>query len=190
LGDYGSEKDSEAKRVYALLGIVGPFLAYFFVGISISLAPWFNWSKHALSDLGHALRSESALYYNFGLAAAGLLIAIYAVTSLMSRAKYAGLCLAASAFSLQLVAVFDEIYGEAHLLVSEIFFILLLLSSLIYAVERRSIIAWLSFMIGLGAWVFYWMKIYHAGVAVPEIISSTAAISWIITSALEALRKK
>ena len=177
-------------RIYALLGIIGPLLAYLFIGISIASAPWFRWSKNALSDLGHALRSESALYYNFGLAAAGLLIAIYAVTSLMSRAKYSSLCLAASAFSLQLVAVFDEIYGRTHMLISVIFFVLLLLASVIYAVEKRSIIAGLSFAVGLCAWMFYWMKIYRAGVAVPEIISATAATSWIILSALEILCKK
>ena len=177
-------------RIYALLGMIGPLLAYLFIGISIASATWFRWSKHALSDLGHALRSESALYYNFGLAAAGLLIAIYAVTSLIGRAKYSGLCLAASAFSLQLVAVFDEIYGHAHMIVSVMFFVLLLLSSLIYAIEKRSILAGLSFILGFSAWLFYWMKLYSAGVAVPEIISATAAISWIILSALEELRKK
>jgi len=185
-----SKKNTRDERIYALLGIIGPLLAYLFIGISIASAPWFRWSKNALSDLGHALRIESALYYNFGLAAAGLLIAIYAVTSLMKRAKYAGLCLAASAFTLQLVAVFDEIYGRTHMLVSVMFFVLLLLASLIYAVERRSLIAALSFAVGLGAWLFYWMKVYRAGVAVPEIISATAAISWIILSALETLRKK
>jgi len=169
--------------------VIGPLLAYFFIGISISSAPWFEWSKNALSDLGHALKSESAVYYNFGLAAAGLIIAIYAVTSLMSSAKYSGLSLAASAFSLQLVAVFDEIYGRTHMLVSVIFFVLLLLSSLIYAIEKRSILAGLSFILGFSAWLFYWMKLYSAGVAVPEIISATAAISWIIISALETLRK-
>jgi len=185
-----SKKNMRNERIYASLGIIGPLLAYLFIGISIASAPWFRWSKNALSDLGYALRLESALYYNFGLAAAGLLIAIYAVTSLMNEAKYAGLCLASSAFVLQLVAVFDEIYGRAHMLVSVIFFVLLLLASLIYAVEKRSIIAGISFAVGLCAWILYWMKIYRAGVAVPEIISATAAISWIILSALETLRKK
>jgi len=190
LEDHASKRHVRYRRVYALLGVVGPLLAYFFIGVSIVLAPWFRWSKHALSDLGYALRSESALYYNFGLAAAGLLIAIYAVTSLMSHAKYAGLCLAASAFSLQLVAVFDEIYGYTHTLVSTIFFVLLLLSSLIYAAERRSILASFSFTVGLCSWIFYWMDLYSAGIAIPEIISATAAILWIIFSALETLREK
>jgi len=178
------------KHAYALLGVIGPLLAYLFIGISIASAPWFRWSKNALSDLGHALRPESALYYNFGLAAAGLLIAIYAVTSLIDHAKYASLCLTASAFSLQLVAVFDEIYRSVHMLVSEIFFVLLLMSSLMYALERRSIVVGFSFIVGLCAWIFYWMDLYSAGVAVPEIISATATMSWIILSALETLCKK
>jgi len=190
LEDQASERCFRDKRLYALLGIIGPLIAFLFIGISIASAPWFRWSRNALSDLGHASRLESALYYNFGLAAGGLLITIYAVTSLMNRARYTGLCLAASAFSLQLVAVFDEIYGHTHLIVSEVFFILLLLSSLIYALERRSIIASCSFIVGLCAWILYWMNLYSAGIAVPEIISATAAVSWIIISALEALRKK
>jgi len=177
------------ERAYALLGIIGPLLAYLFIGISIVSAPWFRWSKNALSDLGHALRPESALYFNFGLAAAGLLIAVYAVKVLMKSAKYTGPCLTASAFALQLVAVFDEIYGHTHFIVSVIFFVLLLLSSLIYAIEKRSILAGLSFIVGFSAWLFYWMKLYSAGIAVPEVISATAAISWIVLSALEALRK-
>jgi hypothetical membrane protein len=170
--------------------LIGPLIAYLFIGASIASAPWFRWSKHALSDLGHALRSESAIYYNFGLAAAGLLIAIYAVTSLIKRAKYASLCLASSAFSLQLVAVFDEVYGYPHGLVSIAFFVLFLVSSLVYAVERRSIVAGASFLVGLSAWVFYWMDLYGGGIAIPEIISATAATSWIILSALETLLKK
>ena len=187
---YSSKNHSMQMRIYTLLGIIGPSIAYFFIGISIYSAPWFKWSKHALSDLGHASRPESALYYNFGLAAAGLLVAIYAVTSLMNRAKYASSSLAASAFSLQLVAVFDESYGYVHMIVSEVFFILLLLSSLVYAAEKRSIIALLSFTVGLCAWILYWMNLYEAGVAVPEIISSTATTSWIILSAVKRLCKR
>jgi len=108
----------------------------------------------------------------------------------MSRAKYAGLCLAASAFSLQLVAVFDEVYGRPHTLVSVAFFVLLLLSSLVYAAEERSMLAGASFLIGLSAWMFYWMGLYGGGIAIPEMISATAATSWVILSALETLLRK
>jgi len=175
---------------YASLCIIGIFLAFLFIGLSISSAPWFRWTKHALSDLGHALRSETALYFNLGLSISGLLIAIYAVTSLRRCSKYAGLTLTATAFSVQLVAVFDEIYGGLHTLVSEAFFILLLISTLTYAVEKRSLIACLSLMMEISAWLFYWIKIYNAGIAVPEIISVTAAAAWILHSAIKTLLKK
>ncbi|RJS88495.1 DUF998 domain-containing protein, partial [Candidatus Bathyarchaeota archaeon] len=110
--DHNPKRCLGDERLYASLCIIGFFLAYLFIGLSIASAPWFRWTKHALSDLGHALRPETALYFNFGLSISGLLIAIYAVTSLRRYSKYAGLTLTASAFSLQLVAVFDEIYGD------------------------------------------------------------------------------
>ena len=62
--------------MYALLGIIGPALAFLFLGASILSAPWFSWSKNALSDLGYALR-ETAVTFNFGLAISGLIVAIY-----------------------------------------------------------------------------------------------------------------
>jgi len=190
LEDHNPKRCLGDERLYASLCIIGFFLAYLFIGLSIASAPWFRWTKHALSDLGHALRPETALYFNFGLSISGLLIAIYAVTSLRRCSKYAGLTLTASAFSLQLVAVFDEIYGDVHTFVSEAFFILLLTSTLTYAIEKRSLIACLSFMIEIGAWLSYWIRLYNAGIAVPEIISVTAAAVWIFHSAIETLLKK
>jgi hypothetical membrane protein len=169
---------------WALFGVAGPLVAYVFVGASIASAPWFSWWNNTLSDLGYALRSESAPYFNFGLLLAGLLIAVYAVTVFWKYAKYASLFLLMTAFALQLVAVFDEVYGQLHGTVSIIFFVFLILSCLVYGIEKRSVLGALSFTIGLGSWVLYWGRIIHTGVAVPEIISATAAISWVVLSAL------
>jgi hypothetical membrane protein len=171
------------ERFFALFGVVGPLTAYIFIGISIASAPWFSWWRNALSDLGHALSSESAAYYNFGLALAGLFVLIYSVTAFRKHAKYTSLFLAATAFALQLVAVFDEVYGRLHGTVSVLFFVLLILSCLVYAIEARSILGALSFVIGLGSWMLYEANLYDAGVAVPEIISATAAVSWVALSA-------
>jgi len=173
------------ERLFALFGVIGPLLAIIFIGFSIALAPWFSWWRNALSDLGHALNSESAAYYNFGLALAGLFILIYSVTIFSKHAKYTSLFLAATGFALQLVAVFDEVYGRLHGCVSVLFFVLLILSCLVYAIEVRSIIGALSFVIGLGSWLLYWENFYEVGVAVPEIISSLAAISWVVLSAIK-----
>ncbi|MBS7614511.1 DUF998 domain-containing protein [Candidatus Bathyarchaeota archaeon] len=172
------------ERYLFLFGLIGPLAAYIFIGVSIALSPWFSWWNNALSDLGHAVRSESASYYNFGLLLTGLLITVYVVTAFWKHAKYTSLFLFATAFSLQLVAVFDEVYGRLHGIVSVVFFVFMILSCLVYAVEKKSALGILSFIIGLGSWVLFWAGVYSAGVAVPEIVSATAAMSWVVLSAI------
>ncbi len=172
-------------RGCAILGVIGPLVAYFFIGASVMLSPWFNWQENALSDLGHAIRSRVAPIFNFGLLAAGLLVAIYSVMMLRKYAKHSGRCLLGSSFALQLIATFDEAYGFLHYVVSVLFFVLLGLTSIVYSIERRSPMALIAFMMGLSSWILYWAGAYNAGVAVPEIISSAAASLWITSSALE-----
>ena len=90
-----------------------------------------------------------------------------------------------TAFALQLVAVFDEVYGHLHGTVSVDFFVLLILSCLVYAIEKKSILGAASFAIGLGVWILYGIGLIQAGIAVPEIISVATATSWVIFSALK-----
>jgi len=172
-------------RRCALFGVAGPLLAYVFIAISIGLSPWFRWERNALSDLGHAVRSSVAPLYNFGLLLGGLLLAIYAVTTFRSHARWTSYSLVLSAFSLQLVAVFDEVYGFFHFAVSVLFFASLAPASILYFVEKKSRLALTSLAIGLASWILYWMKVYRAGVAVPETISSVAATAWVVYSALK-----
>jgi len=172
------------RQPYALSGIVGPVIALFFIALSIALSPWFSWSSNALSDLGHSVKSDVAPLYNFGLLLAGLFLVIYSVTTFTSGAKYTSCCLFISALSLQLIATFDEVYGSFHTAVSSLFFVSLGFASIIYAVERRSILAAAAFAIGFGSWAFYYARVYITGIAVPEIVSSVATVSWIVLSAL------
>lgn len=172
------------ERKYALLGIVGSLVAYFFIGVTIMLSPWFSWGSNALSDLGHSVKSDVAPLYNFGLLIAGFSITIYSITTFRKHAKYTSYCMLLSALVLQLVATFDQVYGFLHVIVSILFFASLCLASIVYAVEGRSIPALAAFITGLGSWTLYWGGIYSAGVAVPEIISSLATVSWVILSAL------
>jgi hypothetical membrane protein len=172
------------EKTYALFGVIGPLLAYVSIGISIALSPCFSWEKSALSDLGHAVKSEVAPIFNFGLLLTGFLLTTYAVKVLKGYAKWTGYSLVFSAFTLQLIAVFDEVYGLLHLVVSILFFVSLGVTSMFYAVERKSYSALAAFAIGLISWIFYWAEIYTAGAAVPETISSVAVLFWIIPSAL------
>lgn len=171
-------------RKYALFGVVGPLVAYFFVVLSIMLSPWFSWRSNALSDLGHSVKSDVAPLFNFGLLLAGLFVVVYSVTTFRNHARYTSYCLFISALMLQLVATFDEVYGVFHVIVSVLFFVSLGFASIVYAVERKSIPALAAFMIGLGSWILYFAELYSAGIAVPETISSVAAIPWVVLSAL------
>jgi len=173
------------EKIYALFGVVGPLVAYVSIGVSIAFSSWFSWERNALSDLGHAVMSGVAPIFNFGLLLTGFLVMIYAVTVLRGYARWTSYGLVISAFMLQLVAAFDETYGPLHSGVSFLFFVSLGSMTIIYAVERKSSLAVMAFIIGLFSWVFYWAGIYSAGEAVPEIISSVAVLLWVISSALK-----
>ncbi|MEM2643863.1 MAG: DUF998 domain-containing protein [Candidatus Bathyarchaeia archaeon] len=174
-------------KIFALLGIIGPLIAYASIGLSIYLSPSFSWYKNALSDLGHARNSSVAPIFNLGLLVSGFLTAIYSVRSLINYARYTSISLAFSALMLQTVATFDEIYGRLHTTVSVLFFVSTGVSCIIYSVERRSMLGVGAFSVGLLAWLLYWAKVYSAGIAVPEIISAIAVTSCLIHSALKIL---
>jgi len=174
-------------KFFTLLGIIGPVIAYFSIGLAIYFSPWFSWYKNALSDLGHAQKSSVSPVFNSGLLLSGFLIAIYAVKSLSKHAKYASISLVFSALMLQSIAAFDEIYGEIHLVASILFFVSAGISCVIYSIEEKTVLAALAFLVGLLAWMLYWMDMYDAGIAVPEIISALAATSCVIQSALKSI---
>ena len=88
---------------------------------------------------------------------------------------------------LQLVATFNEVYGFIHFAVSVLFFVLIGVSSIVYAIERKSYLASSMFIINFGSWILYGMRIYQTGIAVPETISSVAVVFWIIASAVKIL---
>ena len=159
-------------RIYALFGVIGPLSAYFSIGVSIVLSPWFSWQKNALSDLGNASKSGVAPIFNFGLLLAGFLLALYAVKSMNKYAKRTSYSVLVSAFALQLVAAFNEAYGQLHLIVSYLFFISIASVVILYAVERKSILAAAALIVGLSSCMVYWARIYSLGIAVPETISS------------------
>jgi hypothetical membrane protein len=171
------------ERVYALFGVVGPLVVYISIGVSVVLSPWFSWESNALSDLGH-VNSEVASIFNFGLLLAGFLMMVYAVTAFRKHAKYASICLLISAFMIQLLATFNEVYGSLHYAISVPHFIMLSITSIVYAIERKSSLAMITFIIVLVSWALYGMKIFNVGVAVPETISKIVLL-WVMYSAIK-----
>jgi hypothetical membrane protein len=171
------------ERNYALFGLLAPLIAIIFIATSIALSPWFSWGSDALSDLGHSARDVAPLF-NFGLLLCGFLIIFYSITSFRSHAKYTSYFLVLTGLSLQLVATFDEVYGSLHFQVSVLFFAALGFSSISYVIEKRSVLALAALIIGSVSWILYGLKIYSAGIAVPETISSMATVTWVMLSAL------
>jgi hypothetical membrane protein len=172
------------ERNYALLGLAAPLVAVFFIALSIGLSPWFSWGSNALSDLGHSVRSEVAPLFNFGLLLCGFLMILYSISCFRSHAKYTSHVLVIAGLSLQLVATFDEVYGSLHFFVSVLFFAALGFASVSYAVEKRSVLAVAALVVGSVSWILYGLGVYSAGIAVPETVSSMAAVTWVMLSAL------
>lgn len=171
------------ERLYSFFGIAGPTVSYVSIAVSILLSPWFDWQRNALSDLGHSTRSSVSPIFNLGLLLGGFLIMIYVLAILRKYAKYTSICLSISAFSLQLVATFNEIYGSLHFAVSVLFFLSIGLSAIVYTVEKKFYFGILAFSIGLISWISYG-RLYNSGIAVPETISSLAVVSLIVYSAV------
>jgi hypothetical membrane protein len=172
------------ERNYALLGILAPLIAIFFIAASIVLSPWFSWGSNALSDLGHSVKSEVAPLFNFGLLLCGFLLILYSVICFRKHAKYTSYVLVIVGLTLQLVATFDEVYGSLHFLVSVLFFAALGFASVSYAAEKKSVLAFAALVVGSVSWILYGLDIYSAGIAVPETVSSMAAAIWVMLSAL------
>ena len=177
------------ERVYALFGVFGPILLYVSIGLSLVLSPWFSWESNALSDLGHAVNSSVASIFNLGLLLAGFLLMIYAATAFKKHAKYSSVCLLASTFLVQLLATFNEVYGFLHYAVAVPHFVMLSVTSIVYTVEKRSAVAFVTFIIVLGSWALYGLNILNIGIAVPETISKIV-VSWIMISAIKIYMNK
>ena len=177
------------ERVYALFGIFGPLLVYFSIATSLVLAPWFSWESNALSDLGHATNSNVAAIFNLGLLLAGFLLMIYALTVFKKHAKYSSLCLLVSTFLIQLLAAFNEAYGSLHYAVAVPHFVMLSLTSIVYTVEKKSVLALVTFVTVLVSWMLYALNIFNIGIAVPETISKIV-VSWIMVSAIRIYTNK
>jgi len=161
----------------SVLGLLIPYVCIF---TSIALSPWFSWSKNALSDLGHSVKSDVAPIFNLGLVIGGILIYQYSISLTNYSKMLTHYFLALSAFLLVLIGVFDEIYGLIHFIVSSAFFITVLLTTLIYVYEKKSKIAIAAFIIGVCSWAVYGLRVFEIGVFVPEILSAFAVTSWIV----------
>ena len=150
-----------------------------FIASAALASGWFNLLSNALSDLGHATRSNVSPIFNFGLTAGGFLLAISGLTCALRKNPVIGCTLAIAGFVLTLVAVFDEVYGRLHFYVSVAFFLSLAALLVEYAAYRRGAkgaLALLGVAIGVASWVFHLHFGVPRGAALPELVSIGVAI--------------
>jgi len=143
-----------------------------FIAAAAALSGWFDVYRNALSDLGHATRSNVAPLFNLGLALGAFLVAIFALTysARASRAVSASLLL--MAFTLNLVAVFDEVYRALHFRVSVAFFVSIAVAIATYAaVFRELLVPSVAIAVGVASWVLHLAYRVPPGAAIPELVS-------------------
>ncbi|RLE98431.1 MAG: hypothetical protein DRJ57_03595 [Thermoprotei archaeon] len=148
---------------------------------------WFDPLRNALSDLGHAARSRVAPIFNWGLSTGGLMITL--VSAVCFR-KYRLLLAAgmATGYSLVLVAVFDEIYGYLHFVVSVAFFLSLAFTLAAYAASFRTLTPLPALAAGITAWILHIGYNIPKGAAIPELVSILLCAPFYLHAALTCSR--
>ncbi len=158
--------------IFVITTITTPFLA---IAISALMYPGFSLYQNALSDLGHATKSPSAPIFNLGLTVTSFLLVIQAVAYLWEKDRALSVTLLSAAFFLQLVAVYDEVYGirfdHLHFLVSALFFIAIITFLLLYAVKRKRVRAAIAAVTAIAVWALHFAARIPPGAAIPELVS-------------------
>ncbi len=165
------KENSTATLRCLSLNLLSAIVPLSLVTLAIHMAPWFNFYKNALSDLGHVLKSEVAPVFNLGLSSGGFLIGVYAVACVNRIGRLLTMVLLLVGYSLILVGVFDESYGFFHFTASVAFFLSLGLFLAVYILARRTLWPLISLAIGAVAWTLHLVWKVPKGAAIPELIS-------------------
>ncbi|KPU62245.1 hypothetical protein EP1X_09805 [Thermococcus sp. EP1] len=155
-------------------------ISLFSIAIAIILSEWFNIMNNALSDLGHAIMSPVAPIFNFGLGLGAALIIYVSALCIYQFSKLLSVVGFLTGFTLILVAVFDEIYGELHIKVSIAFFLSLALFLIAYAVYFKSYLPLPALGISIIAWILHLRYDMPRGAAIPELVSIFATLPFYI----------
>lgn len=169
-------------RIAGICGILIPFVVFICIGIAMSYSPWFDWTKHALSDLG--IEGISSLFFNSGIIIGGILSFGFSLGMIRSMEnKIGAYILALSSLALIGIGIFPETIFTIHLIVSAAFFVLLAISLLIIGLTTRKnqsertmgILAIIFALLAICSTIFL---IPWEGIAIPESLSCFPAFIW------------
>jgi hypothetical membrane protein len=199
--DTARELQKTARRAGAF-AVASAAVGFGALAASLAMAPWFNWSTDALSDLGHP-RYASAPVFGAGLLAAGL---FYVDAALHARrllgegklAKAGVLFLVLGGLSLSAIGVVNEAFGTPHFVVSFTYFTfvpvgMFLLALCIREAQPRLAVATAAMAVAAAAFgisiiaAIVWGAPFTSQ-AVPELIASALLAAWACGAGLALLR--
>ena len=170
-------------------GIAAALAAYPFIFASIALSPWFNMFNDALSDLGNTMSNGQVGYvYDAGLIVAGAVILVFAL--LLSRGAHDRRVLVwttplvVAAVDLAMVGIFSENTGHIHGVVSEVFFLMNVVTMLAYSYVSWPLgsprIGAVALVFGILSAIIWFVTWPWTGVAIQESVTSGMTAVWLI----------
>ncbi len=178
-----------AFKKSALLGVLAATSSYPFVLVSIILSPWFNLFDDALSDLGNVSANAPIAYvFNAGTMLSGLFVAAFAILISSGHRGWKFLIwtlpLISTGISLALVGIFPINTGIIHGLVSVAFFVMMIITMLIYSFSSWLLgsprIGAVALALGISS-VLIWSATWPwDGVAIQEALTTALASLWLI----------
>jgi len=173
----------------AKFGVAAALAAYPFILVSVALSPWFNIYNNALSDLGNTVSNGPVGYvYDAGLVVAGTMIFLFALFLSRGardrRVLVWTIPLMLSSADLVMVGVFSENTGHIHGVVSEVFFLMIVVTMLGYSYVSWPVgsprIGAVALVFGILSAVIWFITWPWAGVAIQESITSGMTAVWLI----------
>jgi len=182
MGDKIPIKKINITRLAGVCGILIPVVIFLCISLAMTDAPWFEWTQHALSDLG--IGGISAFFFNNGLIIGGILVLIFSIGLAKSFTKKTGAyILAISAIGLIGAGLFPKTIFELHFISSATFFVFLTLALFVIGLtlindkldHKMAIIAIVFAMFACTSPVLLG---FLRGVAIPEAIVAFPAFIW------------
>jgi hypothetical membrane protein len=176
-------------RKLRILGVAGALVAYPFILASVALSPWFNVYNNALSDLGNTLSNGSVGYvYDVGLVLSGAMIFSFSFLTSReardSRTLVWTAPLMVAAFDLALVGIFSENRGQIHGVVSEIFFLMIVVTMLAFSYVSWPLgspyIGAVALVFGILSSLIWFTSWPWSGVAIQEAVTSGMTAIWLV----------
>jgi hypothetical membrane protein len=163
-------------------GICIPLVIFTCITLALLQSPWFNWTQHALSDLG--IEGISSIFFNSGMILGGILSLIFSIglKKILSNPLGAYALMGSSIFLIGIGLIPETIFIP-HVIISASFFLLLAISLILIAFTAEKTgyektmgrLALLCACIAIGSIVFL---IPLDGIAIPETITLGPAFLW------------